>query len=62
MLPPQLFGRLWCLSDGTPTVFHESLEWNTQSKLRGYSYENFNYEPQRNEFRVKNKSSRFFSR
>ena len=49
---PQLFGRLWCLPDGSPTVFHESLEWNVSSKLKGYSYENFNYEPLRNEFKV----------
>jgi hypothetical protein len=50
---PQIFGRLWCLPDGSPTVFHESLDWNVTSKLGGYSYENFNYEPHRNEFKVR---------
>ena len=49
---PQLFGRLWCLPDGSPTVFHESLGWDVPSKLRAYSLENIHYEPHRSEFKV----------
>ncbi|CAF3330528.1 unnamed protein product [Rotaria socialis] len=58
---PQLFGRLWCLPDGSPTVFHESLEWNVASKLRSYSYENLNYEPHRSEFKIFNKKPKWQS-
>ncbi|CAF3906802.1 unnamed protein product [Rotaria sp. Silwood2] len=58
---PQLFGRLWCLPDGSPTVFHESLEWNVASRLRSYSYENLYYEPHRSEFKIFNKKPKWHS-
>ncbi|CAF3470743.1 unnamed protein product [Rotaria sp. Silwood1] len=58
---PQLFGRLWCLPDGSPTVFHESLAWNVASKLRSYSYENLNFEPHRSEFKIFNKKPKWNS-
>ncbi|CAF0929571.1 unnamed protein product, partial [Didymodactylos carnosus] len=58
---PQLFGRLWCLPDGTPTVFNESLQWNAQSKLKSYSFENIYYEPYRREFKIFNRTPRWNS-
>ncbi|CAF0862886.1 unnamed protein product [Rotaria sordida] len=58
---PQLFGRLWCLPDGSPTIFHEPLAWNAESKLGGYTYENLDYEPHHNEFKIFNKKPKWHS-
>lgn len=57
---PQLFGRLWCLPDGSPTVFHESLEWTSQSRVKPYSYQNAHYAPHRSDLKVRGPSYTFF--
>jgi hypothetical protein len=49
---PQLFGRVWYQPDGRSRIFHETLEWNVQSRLKSYSYENLHYEPYRRNFTV----------
>ncbi|CAF3770643.1 unnamed protein product [Adineta steineri] len=54
-LPAQMFGRLMFLSDGSPTIFHEPLEWNAQSKLKDYVHENIHYTPRQHEIKVHRK-------
>ncbi|CAF4052394.1 unnamed protein product [Rotaria sp. Silwood2] len=54
-LSPQIFGRLWCLPDGSPKIFHEPLRWNVQSKIKSYSHENLHHKPQRSHFKIFNK-------
>ncbi|CAF0828933.1 unnamed protein product [Adineta ricciae] len=60
-MPVQMFGRLMFLADGSPTIFHEPLEWHASSKLKDYLYENFHHTPRRNEFKVYNKKPRWHS-
>ena len=38
-----IFGRLRSTPDGRPRIFHEKLQWNSQSKLKTYSLENLHY-------------------
>ncbi|CAF0780570.1 unnamed protein product [Adineta ricciae] len=60
-MPVQMFGRLMFLADGSPTIFHEPLEWHASSKLKDYLYENSHHTPRRNEFKVYNKKPRWHS-
>ncbi|UJR35838.1 hypothetical protein I4U23_028584 [Adineta vaga] len=60
-LPVQMFGRLMFLADGSPTIFHEPLEWHSASRLKEYSYENFNYTPRRKEVKIYDKKPRWHS-
>ncbi len=39
------------LPDGRPKIFHESLNWNAESKLKAYSVENLHYKSRRNDTR-----------
>jgi hypothetical protein len=41
-----------CFPDGTGKIFHESLNWNVESKLKAYSLENFHYKTRRNDAKV----------
>ncbi|CAF3601330.1 unnamed protein product [Rotaria sordida] len=60
-LPPQLFGRLWCPPDGHPKIFHETLQWNVQSKIKSYSYENLHHKPHQNHFKIFDKKPKWHS-
>lgn len=56
-----MFGRIWFLPDGSPQIFHESLNWNVESKLKAYSLENIHYKSRRNDIKTNNKKSRWYS-
>ncbi|CAF0885414.1 unnamed protein product [Rotaria sp. Silwood1] len=60
-LSPQLFGRLWCLPDGKPKIFHEPLRWNVQSKIKSYSLENLHHKPHQSHFKVFNEKPKWNS-
>ncbi len=49
-----MFGRVCRLPDGTPKIFHDSLDWNVQSKLKSYSLGNLHYKSRQ----LKNKPRR----
>ena len=53
------FGRLCSLPDGSRKIFHQTLKWNRQSKIRSYSLENIHYKPPRSNFKVDIENSSF---